>query len=143
MLDQSPKATVECCGLSDAEAAARLQREGPNELPSGRRRAFLAIALEVVREPMFVLLLGGGAIYLLLGEPRDAVLLLSFVLLIMATTLYQERKTERALEALRDLSSPRALVFVGASSSASPAATSCAATCWCWPRAIASPPTRC
>jgi len=60
---------------------------------------------------MFLLLVAGGLIYFLLGEHQEALMLLGFVLVVMGITLYQERKTERALEALRDLSSPRALVI--------------------------------
>jgi Ca2+-transporting ATPase len=98
-------------GLSEEEAAERLKKEGYNELPSSKQRSFFAIAFEVVREPMFLLLVAGGIIYLLLGDVREAVMLLGFVFVVMGITLYQERKTERALEALRDLSSPRALVI--------------------------------
>jgi len=97
-------------GLSESEAAERLKEDGYNELPSTKRRSFFAIAYEVVREPMFLLLIGGGIIYLMLGDVREAAMLLGFVFVVMGITLYQERKTERALEALRDLSSPRALV---------------------------------
>ncbi|MBI5031071.1 MAG: cation-translocating P-type ATPase [Chloroflexi bacterium] len=98
-------------GLVDAQAAERLKLEGYNELPSAKKRSIFAIAWEVVREPMFLLLVACGTIYLLLGDVQEALLLLSFVFVIMGITLYQERKTERALEALRDLSSPRALVI--------------------------------
>jgi len=99
-------------GLSEAEAARRLKEEGYNELSSARRqRSIFAIALGVVREPMFILLIACGAIYLMLGDLQGALLLLSFVLVIIGITAYQERKTERTLEALRDLSSPRALVI--------------------------------
>jgi len=98
-------------GLTEREAAARLGEEGPNELPATRRRHVLAIALEVVREPMLLLLVAGGGLYLILGDLQEALMLLGFVFVVMGITLYQERKTERALEALRDLSSPRALVI--------------------------------
>lgn len=98
-------------GLSEAGAAERLRKHGPNELPSSKPRSIWAIAGEVVREPMFLLLLAAGAIYLLVGDLQEALLLLGFVFVVMGITLYQERKTERALEALRDLSSPRALVI--------------------------------
>jgi len=98
-------------GLSEEEAQARLREQGTNELPSTKRRHILAIALEVVREPMFLLLVAGGVLYLILGDLQEALMLLGFVLVVMGITLYQERKTERALEALRDLSSPRALVI--------------------------------
>ncbi len=98
-------------GLSEAEAAELLRREGYNELPSTKPRSIFAISLEVVKEPMFLLLVAGGMIYLLLGDTQEALMLLGFVFVVIGITLYQERKTERALEALRDLSSPRALVI--------------------------------
>lgn len=98
------------CGLDDREAAARLAADGPNELPSGKARGVLVIVLEVVREPMFVLLVAAGGLYFVMGELGDALVLFGSVLIVMAITAVQERRTERALDALRDLSSPRALV---------------------------------
>jgi Ca2+-transporting ATPase len=100
-------------GLSEEQVAERLNRDGYNELPSTKRRGLLRIAHEVVREPMFLLLLGCGTIYFFLGDAQEALMLLGFVFFIMGITLYQERRTERTLEALRDLSSPRALVIRG------------------------------
>jgi Ca2+-transporting ATPase len=98
-------------GLSEVEAAERLKNEGYNELPSDGRRSILAIAFEIVREPMFLMLVTCGILYLVLGDIKEAMMLMGFVFIVMGITLYQERKTERALEALRDLSSPRALVI--------------------------------
>jgi Ca2+-transporting ATPase len=97
-------------GLSEAEVAEQLALEGYNELPSTVRRSIFATAFEVVREPMFLLLVACGAVYLVLGDVQEALMLLGFVAFVMGLTLYQERKTENALDALRDLSSPRALV---------------------------------
>ncbi len=98
-------------GLSAEEAKRRMERDGFNELPSARRRSFVVTALNVAREPMFLLLIAAGMIYLLLGDRTEAFVLLGSVFVIIGITLYQERKTERALDALRDLSSPRALVI--------------------------------
>ena len=98
-------------GLTAGEAAARLSADGPNALPGAERRSTLSIALEVLREPMFVLLVAGAAIYLLLGDVHEAIVLGASILVVMAITVIQERKSERALEALKDLSSPRALVI--------------------------------
>jgi Ca2+-transporting ATPase len=100
-------------GVSDSEAAERLLADGPNELPSSKPRSVLGIAIDVVREPMFLLLVASGAVYLALGDLAEGLLLLAFVFVVMGITLYQRRKSERALEALRDLSSPRALVIRG------------------------------
>ena len=98
-------------GLTDDEVRACLQEYGHNELPSRKRRTVFRVAGEVLREPMFLLLLAAGAIYLMLGDPGDALMLLGFVCVTMAITIFQARKTERVLESLRDLSSPRALVI--------------------------------
>lgn len=98
-------------GLSSAEVTERLKRDGYNELPASKKRGALAIAFGVFREPMFLLLVACGAIYLILGDAQDAVMLLGFVFVIMGITIYQEGKSERAIDALRDLSSPRALVI--------------------------------
>jgi Ca2+-transporting ATPase len=98
-------------GLSETEAAARLQRHGYNELASTKTRSVFAIAFGVVREPMFILLVACGVIYFLLGNRQEALMLLGFVFVIMGITLFQENKVERALEALRNLASPRARVI--------------------------------
>lgn len=98
-------------GLTEEEAARRLAKDGPNELPTAKKRGPFRIALEIVREPMFLLLIACGSLYLILGDIKEALLLLAFVFVVVGITYFQERKTERALDALRDLSSPRALVI--------------------------------
>jgi Ca2+-transporting ATPase len=98
-------------GLTTAEAAARLARGGPNVLPTAGPRSTWTILFDVVREPMFLLLLVCGALYVVLGDIQDALMLVGFVIVVIVITLIQQRRSERALEALRDLSSPRALVI--------------------------------
>jgi Ca2+-transporting ATPase len=98
-------------GLTSKEAAARLATEGPNELPRTGRRQLPRILRDVFREPMFGLLVGSGLIYLLLGDTIEALLLLAFASLSVAITVVQEFRSERVLDALRDLTSPRALVI--------------------------------
>ncbi|MBM3598170.1 MAG: HAD-IC family P-type ATPase [Alphaproteobacteria bacterium] len=97
-------------GLSSQAAAERLRVEGFNELPSRSHRTPLRIVYDVVREPMFGLLMAAGAIYLLLGDLEEALLLVAFATLSVSIAVVQESRTERVLEALRDLTSPRALV---------------------------------
>ena len=99
--------------LSEAEARQRLARDGPNELPASRPRSVLRLLRDVVAEPMFLLLVACGAIYMVLGDRSEALMLLGFVFVVMGITFVQQRRTERSLEALRDLSSPRALVLRG------------------------------
>lgn len=98
-------------GLSDVEAQRRLDVDGYNELARALPRTPFRIVLEVVREPMLALLLGGGVIYLALGDPSEAWILLAFAAMSVVITVVQESRTERVLEALRDLTSPRALVI--------------------------------
>jgi P-type Ca2+ transporter type 2C len=100
-------------GLSPERAAQRLREDGPNELGVSQRRTLIDMAWDVVREPMFLLLMGAGSIYLAMGDAHEAMILLGFVVIIMTITVLQERRTDNALEALRDLSSPRALVLRG------------------------------
>ncbi len=98
-------------GLTAGDAAARLAAHGPNELPSEGRKSVFAFVIDVLREPMFLLLLATAGIYVVLGDPAEAAALVAAVLLIIGITLHQERKTEGALDALRDLASPHAMVI--------------------------------
>ena len=98
-------------GLSTSEATQRLAQDGPNALPGGQRRSLWSIALDTAREPMFLLLLAAASLYLVFGDLREGLTLMAFVVITLGLTLYQEGKTEHAIEALRDLTSPRALVI--------------------------------
>jgi len=98
-------------GLTRHEAAARLAAAGHNELPAQARRTIGRIVAGVATEPMFLMLVAAGFLYLALGDVGEALLLLAFVGIVMGITIVQERKTERVLDALRDLSSPRARVI--------------------------------
>jgi Ca2+-transporting ATPase len=98
-------------GLSEVEALSRLKESGYNELPSSKKRGIINIIIEVFCEPMFLLLVACGTLYLILGDVGEALMLLGFVFVIIGITIYQENKTEKALDALKDLASPRALVI--------------------------------
>jgi Ca2+-transporting ATPase len=98
-------------GLSEAEAAERLRRDGPNLLPDPERRSVWRILVEVVREPMFALLLAGGVVYLAIGEPKEALILIAFAGLSVSIAVVQGVRSERVLEALRRLTDPQATVI--------------------------------
>lgn len=100
-------------GLSEEEARARPEQQGPNELLVYKKRSIWVIVVDVLREPMFIMLVVAEGLYLAIGEPSDALMLLGFVFVVMAVTIVQERRTEGALDALRDLSSPRAPAIRG------------------------------
>jgi P-type Ca2+ transporter type 2C len=107
----SGKSKVDTKGLTAGEAQLRLAADGPNELPRTGSRSAFKIVGEVLREPMLALLLAGGVAYLVLGDLTEALILLAFALFSIALTVVQETRTEHVLEALRDLSAPRAMVL--------------------------------
>jgi Ca2+-transporting ATPase len=98
-------------GLSTAEVKERLRLNGFNELPSAKPKNIWRIAKEVIKEPMFLLLISCSVLYIVLGDYREGIILLSSILIIIFITFYQYQKTEKALESLKKLSSPRALVI--------------------------------
>jgi len=100
-------------GLNPKDVAARLISEGYNELPSSKPKGVWQIAMGVIKEPMFLLLVACGSLYLILGDIQEGLMLLGFVFVVMGIEFYQEKKTEKALDALKDLASPRALVIRG------------------------------
>ncbi|MBC7690528.1 MAG: HAD-IC family P-type ATPase [Methylotenera sp.] len=97
-------------GLSESEVRARLIKFGPNELPSSQPKSRIEILMRVAKEPMVVLLLVCGLLYLILGKPEEGIPLFASILFVVGIGFFQQAKSERALEALRDLASPRALV---------------------------------
>lgn len=109
MNDSDP--SIPDSGLSQAEAKTRRDQYGPNILPSSKPKSLWLIARDVLIEPMFLMLLVAGVLYLALGDLAEAIFLLMSVLVIIGITLVQESKTQRALEALRDLSAPQARVI--------------------------------
>ncbi|MGB5131224.1 MAG: cation-translocating P-type ATPase, partial [Steroidobacteraceae bacterium] len=98
-------------GLTSAMAASRLEADGPNELPAARGRRLLDMLLRILAEPMFLLLCVAVVLYVVLGELREALVLATSLVAVVVISASQERRAERALEALRDLSSPRAAVL--------------------------------
>ena len=98
-------------GLSSQKAQEQIVKEGYNELQGKKSRNFWDIIFGVIKEPMFILLVACGTLYMLLGDKEEGVMLLGFVFFIMGIEFYQERKSEKALDALKDLASPRALVI--------------------------------
>lgn len=98
-------------GLSQEEARQRILEFGYNEIPKPKSRKLFNLIVEAVKEPIFLLLLGCATIYILIGETAEGLALLFWVLFTVVLTFYQHRKTERALESLRNLSAPRAMVI--------------------------------
>ena len=104
-------ATTVSSGLQQSRRRAACTATAPTHWRPMAVGGILAIIADTAREPMFLLLLAAGTLYLLFGEAIEGITLFAAVLIMLGLTLYQEGKTERALEALRDLTSPRARVI--------------------------------
>ena len=98
-------------GLAEAEAARRLARHGRNRLPQPERRQAGRIVLDVMREPMVLLLCGACLLYLVLGDAGEALALGVSFLFVVGLTVVQEQRSERALQALREIGAPQARVL--------------------------------
>ncbi|MFY7853216.1 MAG: cation-transporting P-type ATPase, partial [Brevundimonas sp.] len=98
-------------GLSQSEADRRLASGGHNEVPASAGRGILRIAFETMREPMFLLLIGAAALYLVLGDLGEGLFLMAGALATIGLVVLQEARSERAMAALRDLSQPHARVI--------------------------------
>lgn len=98
-------------GITEAHAAGLIKQYGYNELPASKPKSMIHIAAEVMKEPMFTLLLACSTLYMLIGDYNEGIIIFCSVFVIIFITFYQHRKTEKSLEALRQLSSPRALVI--------------------------------
>ncbi len=98
-------------GLTSAEAAKRLREHGPNELPQAQRPGPLRIVVEVLKEPMFLLLVLAAAIYLVVGDALEGIVLSAFAALSVGLVAWQQSRSESALEALRSLAAPSARVM--------------------------------
>ncbi|ORC50301.1 ATPase [Burkholderia sp. A27] len=98
-------------GLSSAQVEAQRAGFGRNVVDSTARRTWWRTLWEVLREPMFLLLLAASGIYLVLGDISEALTLLAFVAGIVFLTVFQSHRTAQVLDSLRELSAPRAQVL--------------------------------
>jgi Ca2+-transporting ATPase len=98
-------------GLSSEDAEKKLKEFGYNELPDLTSKTWLDLFKQILREPMFILLISSSFIYMFIGDYREGIILLSTFSIIIFITYYQNLRTEQALRALRKLSSPKATVI--------------------------------
>lgn len=114
MSDRPPESVSSATGLnglSEAEAARRLASDGLNQLSESRRRRLPQIVREVLREPMFLLLLVAVGFYFFLGDTAEAAFLFAGALATIGLVIVQEARSERALAALKALAEPTARVI--------------------------------
>ncbi|WP_027636612.1 cation-translocating P-type ATPase [Clostridium butyricum] len=94
-------------GLNSEEVEKLQKKYGMNELVSQEKPNMLKKFLGVFKEPMFLLLLIAATVYFLLGAPKDGAIMLVFVGFVASITFIQEWKTEKTMNALKDLTSPK------------------------------------
>ena len=98
-------------GLTTLKAKQLQEEFGKNELVAEKKESFLHKIFHVITEPMFLLLLVAAVIYFILGEPKDGAIMLVFVVGIISIEVIQEWKTDKTLNALKDLSAPHITVL--------------------------------
>ena len=98
-------------GLTSDQVKRLQEQYGKNELVAEKQESFFHKVIEIIREPMFLLLLVAAVIYFILGEPRDGIIMLVFVIGIISIDVIQEWKTDKTLNALKDLSAPHITVI--------------------------------
>ena len=97
-------------GLSQAEAIRRLVEDGPNETDPPERPSLLKGVWEAVTQPFVLMLFVAGILAIVLGEVRDGLLVLAGLVPIVGADVATSYRAERALEALRAASAPRARI---------------------------------
>ncbi len=100
-------------GLNEAEAERRLARYGPNAVVGKNSRGLIDIIRDILREPMFLLLLAAAGLYLVLGDIGEGLFMTAGALVTIGLVVLQEARSERALAALRGLAEPSARVIRG------------------------------
>lgn len=98
-------------GLTTAQAATRLAQDGTNEIEQATQRSVWRRLADMLRQPMFALLVTAAVLYMLLGDLTEGMTLSVFVLAVLVLSFYQEGQSEAAIEALRQLTQPQARVL--------------------------------
>jgi Ca2+-transporting ATPase len=98
-------------GLTIEQVQEQHEKYGYNELKPAKKRNFFFEVLIILREPMFLLLICTSLIYFVLGEPRDGIIMLVFVAFMLGINIFQEWRTDKTIQALKDLSSPKIKVI--------------------------------
>jgi len=104
---------VPAAGLSREEAAARLEKYGRNALTQKKGKSIFLMIFEQLNEPLIYILLGAAIVTILMGEISDAIIIGAVVVINAVVGVIQESKAEKALDALKKMSSPNAIVRRG------------------------------
>lgn len=95
-------------GLTDAEVRAARSAHGTNALEADESSGFWKALRTTITEPMFLLLVAAATIYFSLGELNEALFMVAAIVLISTISLYQDHRSRKALEALKQFTQPKA-----------------------------------
>ncbi|HWB92834.1 MAG TPA: cation-translocating P-type ATPase [Puia sp.] len=98
-------------GLREEQIVLLRNRYGRNEFTAGQKKGWWRMIAEILREPMFILLLASCLLYFILGESGQAILMLAGMLFVAAISWYQEVRSTHALAALREFTEPGVTVI--------------------------------
>ena len=98
-------------GLTEQEAAQRLNQYGKNVLHINDTKRLLRIVWDIVKEPMFLLLAAACFLYFLLRENTEGFMMIAALCFVSAISVFQELKSSKALEALQQLTEPKVKVI--------------------------------
>ncbi len=98
-------------GLTEQEAAARLNQYGKNTLVEEKETRFLGILREEITEPMILLLIAVGVLYSILGSLTDALTIIIIIVILVLAEVWNEYRAKHSISALRQLAPPTALVL--------------------------------
>lgn len=110
-------------GLSENEVVLRLEKYGPNELKEEKKSSFISKLIAQFSDFLVVILIGAAIISIIVGEAKDAIVILAIVIVNAFLGIYQEGKAEKALDALKKMASPNAKVIRESKTLVIPAST--------------------
>lgn len=102
---------MEYKGLSDQEVNANRKSFGRNKVGGKTQNPIWGILLEIIKEPLFIILIAASAIYFSLGETTEGIIMLVAIGLVSGISIFQENKSRNAVNALKKLSSPQGKVY--------------------------------
>ncbi|QAS61470.1 calcium-translocating P-type ATPase, PMCA-type [Clostridium septicum] len=97
-------------GLSSSDAKSRLEKNGPNKLAGKKEKSIIQLFFSQINDVMIYILIIAAIISAFMGEISDAIIILIVILVNAIIGVVQESKAEKALEALKNMSTPKALV---------------------------------
>jgi len=109
--NQPQKKVVNMNGLTEREVRKRRNKCGKNELISIKEKGIFTKIIDTICEPMFLLLLFTATVYFILGEVKDGLIMLIFVVAVISIDIFQERKTDKTLKALKKLTITKTTVI--------------------------------